>query len=136
MDSPCLCLSPTMNKEREATEILISVSQSSVFIWAEWMSDVVLRSLEKDWFPSRKISTTTNDLSINRKMGSGTDRALPGPVSITGRDVITPVFILAMSSHQYLFLSSSQLTSTKPGHCHQGLLDARTLSQRFFAQMK
>lgn len=86
-----------MNKEREATEILISVSQSSIFIWAEWMSDVVLRSLEKDWFPSRKISTTTNDLSINRKMGSGTDRALPGPVSIIGRDVITPVFILAMS---------------------------------------
>lgn len=62
----------------------------------EWMWDVVLRSLEKDWFPLRKISTTTNDPSVNRKMGTGTDREFPGPVSY--RDVITPVFILAIHS--------------------------------------
>lgn len=50
----------------------------------------------KDWFPLRKISTTTNDPSVNRKIGSGTDRELPEPVS--HRDVITQVFILASQS--------------------------------------
>lgn len=63
------CLLPWVKKEMEARKILISVSQPSVFIWAEWMWDVVLRSLEKDWFPLRKTSTTTNDPSVNRKAG-------------------------------------------------------------------
>ena len=43
-----ICLSPWMAKETEATKILISVPQLNVYIWAEWMWYVVLRSLEND----------------------------------------------------------------------------------------
>lgn len=39
-------------------------------MWDKCMWDVVLRSMEKERIPLKKISTTTDNPSVNRKMGN------------------------------------------------------------------
>lgn len=53
--------------------------------WAEWVWGVVLRSLQKDRIPVRKISTTADDPSDD-KIG-GTDSTFLGNAKMTGRDL-------------------------------------------------